>query len=450
VDFFDKFGLFVLLAHNDWIYPLIAKSNYMSPQQLHKRLSLEQVKVVIESYLTRQVSLGNTLASLGIKKSRFYKLIHEYKNSPANFTIDYERTASTRGIGLRAEQAILAELEEEKKLIEDKNIPIKYYNYSALKDNLSRKQVWVSLPTIINRAKDLGYYQEKRERKIHDREVLTNLIGELVQHDSSHHQWSPYIQDKYYLITSLDDYSRMILFADLFERETTWTHIYALKSVFLQYGCPLKYYADQHAIFRYVKDRDKNSPWYNYTKFTDDVDPQWKQVLKDCQVDTVYALSPEAKGKIERPYRWLQDRLVRTAARQQLTTLDQLRYILKELVEKYNTEWVHSTTKEIPIIRFERARENQKSLFKPLQIPKPYEHLNDIFCLRAERTIDAYRKVSLAGLELQVPKGMPKEKVQIKLIPDMENGLTEIRFWQNNLFLGRYQTKSEDLKLVQF
>ncbi len=45
-------------------------------------------------------------------------------------------------------------------------------------------------------------------------------------------------------------------------------------------------------------------------KETTETDPQWKQILTECKVKVTYALSPQAKGKIERPYRWLQDRLV--------------------------------------------------------------------------------------------------------------------------------------------
>jgi hypothetical protein len=422
----------------------------MGQAQLHKRLSLEQVKVILNCYVRKEISLEAALKNMDLKRARFFRILKEYKDSPNGFTINYERTEATRSIGHRAETAIIDELAQEKKLIEDKSIPIKHYNYSAIKDSLSSKQVRVSVPTIINRAKEHGYYLEKKEKRIHDREVLTNLAGELIQHDSSHHKWSPYIPEKHYLITSLDDYSRLILFADLFERETTWNHIHALKSVFLSYGVPLKYYADQHSIFRYVKDRDKNSPWHNYTKFTDDVDPQWKQVLKECQVEPVYALSPQAKGKIERPYRWLQDRIVRVAAKQNLTTLGQLRYILKDLVDKYNTKWVHSTTGEIPIIRYERAIKENQSLFKSFNLPKPYEHVNDIFCLRAERIINAYRKISLDGLELKVPKGVPRDKVQIRLVPDEKTGLTDVRFWVDNIYLGNYKIKSCELKLVQF
>ena len=102
--------------------------------------------------------------------------------------------------------------------------------------------------------------------------------------------------EKLYLITSLDDYSRLLLFADLFERETTWHHIEALSHVCVMYGVPVKYYADQHSIFRYVKDRDAKRPHAEYVTFTDDVDPQWKAALKRCGSDVIYALSPQAKG----------------------------------------------------------------------------------------------------------------------------------------------------------
>jgi len=48
----------------------------------------------------------------------------------------------------------------------------------------------VSLPTIINRAKRNNFYFLRPKRKAHDKEVITNYPGELIQHDSSHHQFA--------------------------------------------------------------------------------------------------------------------------------------------------------------------------------------------------------------------------------------------------------------------
>jgi len=83
------------------------------------------------------------------------------------------------------------------------------------------------------------------------------------------------------------------------------------------------------------------------------------------------SLSPQAKGKIERPYRWLQDRIVRTCALEHITTLTDARPILREEVHRYNYHQVHSTTHEIPAVRFEKAQKEHRSLFRPFVLPTP-------------------------------------------------------------------------------
>lgn len=422
----------------------------MGNQQIHKRLVKEQVVAILENYLAKEISAKEARENLGIKKTQFFCLAAKYKNGVKDFDIGYRRSGTTRKISSKTESAILAELKAEKKLIDNRDLPIKHYNYSAIKDDLEKKKIIVSLPTIISRAKTNDFYQRRIFKKIHDREILTNLAGELVQHDSSHHLWSPLMDQKLYLITTIDDYSRLILYAEFVEQENVWVHILALKSVFLQYGCPLRYYSDQHAIFRFVKDRDKNRPWNNYTKFTDDVNPQWKQVLNECKVSAVYALSPQAKGKVERPYRWLQERIVRTAVKQNVKTIAGLKKILKELVNTYNTKWVHSTTKEIPIVRFENAIRQNKSLFKTFKPESAKQTIDDIFCLRMQRMVDSYRKISIDGFEIRVPNGAPRQTVDLKIVPDIEKGLIKIRFWQENIFLGEVLEKLENLPMVRF
>jgi len=46
----------------------------------------------------------------------------------------------------------------------------------------------------------------------------------------------------------------------------------------------------------------RDSFWRNHYKLTDEANPQWKQVLDDCRVKVTYGLSPQAKGKIKRPF----------------------------------------------------------------------------------------------------------------------------------------------------
>ena len=154
---------------------------------------------------------------------------------------------------------MLLELSIDKNMIQNKDVPLTSYNYSYVKDRLKEKyRQKVSLPTIIDRAKKHGFYLKKSKKTLHDREVLTRYAGELIQHDTSHHLWAPASQEKWYLITSLDDYSRFMLYAILTKQETSWAHILALQTVILRYGLPYSYYVDSHSIFRFVRGRDSS------------------------------------------------------------------------------------------------------------------------------------------------------------------------------------------------
>ena len=418
-------------------------------KQLHKNFTDNQVKSLLKSYIDKEIKLNYILQMLSIRRSRFFELLAKYRKDPYNFSIQHKRKTINRKIDPDIEKNIVKELNTEKDLIKNKDVPIKYYNYSFIKDILEQKyNQKVSLPTIIDRAKRNNFYLLRPKRKAHDREVITNYPGELIQHDSSHHQFAPYAE-KWYLITSIDDYNRLILYASLVERETTWEHILALENVLLKYGFPLAYYVDSHSIFRFVQGRD--SFWRNHYKLTDEANPQWKQVLDDCRVKVTYALSPQAKGKIERPYRWIQDRLVRTCCyRENIRNIKKAQLTLNNLVQKYNYRIVHSTTGKIPYFRFQRAIREKRTLFSKFTISPPFKSTKDIFCLRVDRMVNSYRKVSINNLELKVPGAPLHERIQLRIIPDRESSVSEVRFWHEDELLGMQKVKNSELNLVHF
>lgn len=416
--------------------------------QLHKKFSDSQVKELFARYLTGEIPRRYIEEILGIKRSRLFILLNEYRKNPGSFSIQYRRAAQAPRIPVEAECAIRKELSAEKKLIDDREVPIRSYNYSYIKDRLeSDYGQKVSLPTIINRAKKLGFYLKKPKRSVHDREVLTHYAGQLIQHDSSFHLWAPAAKEKWYLITSLDDFSRFILYAELVRSETSWEHILALQSVFLKHGFPFSYYVDSHSIFRFVQGRD--SVWRDYRKVTDEVDPQWKQVLVDCGVKLIYALSPQAKGKIERPYQWLQDRLVRTCVRHDVTDIRQARPFLRQEVERYNFRQVHSTTQEVPYFRLQKALKEKKTLFREFKVPPPFKSVKDIFSLRLKRAVDPYCRVAINNKSYSVNYANPGDWLVVRFYP-MTNGMTELRFWREDRLLDVQQLKTADLEGVQF
>ncbi len=417
--------------------------------QIHKRFTDDQVKKLFQQYLTNGIERKYIQEILGIKKRRFFELLKQYRTDPESFSIEYVRNSKTRSIDPGIEKNIIKELKIDKKAIENKDIPLRYYNYSYIKDRLeTRYKQKVSLPTIIDRARKNDFYIPKKKKKaVHDREVLTNYAGELIQHDSSHHLWAPAAKEKWYLITSIDDFSRFMLYAVLIRRETAWAHILALETVILRYGCPFKYYVDSHSIFRFVRGRDEL--WLKHHKLTDESTPQWKQVLFDCNVKVTYALSPQAKGKVERPYGWLQDRLVRTCIRENVTDIKQAQKILNQELHRYNYRQVHSTTQEVPSVRFQNALKENNSLFREFKILPPYQSTKDIFCLRTNRTIDSYRKISLNNLQLKINNSVPREKVTLRIYP-LNKALSEVRFWCNGKLLDIQNIKNKDLQGVHF
>jgi len=402
----------------------------MAKPQIHKRLSTRQVKLLFDWYETGKLSLDNALSRLGCKESRFYDLLRGYRKDKDNFTISYPKRKAHNRIPQSVECQIKQELKEEKKLIANRDISITQYNYTAVRDEIVRKtNQSLSAETIRNRAKEWNFIVAKPPKKAHDREVVTTAAGMLYQHDSSDHLWSPFAPSKWKLITTLEDFSRYMMYADFFKHETAFAHIQAAESVILNYGMGLAYYTDSLRTFRYVCHKD--SVWQNQKVGTDEILTQWKRVIKKCGMQAWPALSAQAKGKIERPYRWLQDRIVRRCAKEGIKDIDDARIILREEVKRYNEKQVHSTTREIPTLRLQKAINTGNHVFKPFQLKSPYTSSKDIFCLHDKRVVDGYRYISWKKYKIKVPRSVPiGSKLELHIIPEGQS--PEIRLWYKN------------------
>ena len=176
-------------------------------EQIHKRFTAEQVAALLKGYCQGILDRATVEEVLEIGKTRFFALLKQYRLNLNNFSLAYRRGTLAR-LPARVEKQIEEELMLEKSLIEDPTLPITTYNYSAIRDRLVKQGIIVALSTIIDRAKGLGCYQPHPRKKAHNREVITTAIGALIQHDASHHRWSPYARKSWALITSLDDFSR--------------------------------------------------------------------------------------------------------------------------------------------------------------------------------------------------------------------------------------------------
>lgn len=147
--------------------------------------------------------------------------------------------------------------------------------------------------------------------------------------------------------------------------------------------------------------------------------------------------------EVKQYLKWYEDKvLTKSEVLQALGIQDSRFYVLlAQEVDRYNNRQVHSTTKAIPAIRFMDAVNDGRTCFRPLDSTRttpPVSSTKDIFCLRTERKVNGYGKISLDGNQVSVPGHLPDgTTVQLHIVPDTE--LTEVRFLRNNQVLGYQQ-----------
>jgi len=134
------------------------------------------------------------------------------------------------------------------------------------------------------------------------------------------------------------------------------------------------------------------------------------------------------KGKIERPYRWLQDRIVRACALENLTALKEVRGVYVTKSDRYNNHQVHSTTGEIPSLRFENARKSGTSLFRPFSLPTPYSSHKDVFACAKPAPSMAMASSHSSTIKSMCPM-FRTVKMWSSTDPDLARQALEVRIW---------------------
>jgi len=123
-------------------------------EQVHKRLTDEQVSMILGRYTTKELTAAEAIELLGLKRRQFFEWTQRYRKDPDGFSIQYNRKEKNRKLDATVDRHILEELAIEKTLIDDPALPIRFYNYSYIQHQIMKKyQEKVSLPTITDRAK---------------------------------------------------------------------------------------------------------------------------------------------------------------------------------------------------------------------------------------------------------------------------------------------------------
>jgi len=301
---------------------------------------------------------------------------------------------------------------------------------------LAEYSIKISSETLRHWAReiDMVKLKHRRKKKKHVYRERMSQTGLMLQMDGSTHQW--FGESKSCLISTIDDASSEIPYAEFFHSEDTMSCMIVLQKVIEKYGLFSVLYVDRAGIYAGPK----------RARFS-----QVKRALEELGIQIYYASSPQAKGRVERSYRTLQDRLIpelRLAGIKHFPSAN--RYLQEEFLPKQYS-------------RFEVPPQKSETAYRPL--PSDIQ-LKEIFCIKEERTIRSDHTLTWRGNLYVVPskdsfsmKGQKiefriyqnfteqafyyGEPIELKAVPSDRVGPTEIR-------AEVFQVDSEELIFQSF
>ena len=186
-------------------------------------------------------------------------------------------------------------------------------------------------------------WQAKREKveKVHAWRPRRSRFGELVQWDTSEHDWLEGRGEKLYLIVMIDDATSR-LFARFVRHDSTAENMKLLRSYLEKFGRPIAFYTDKAALFQTAEKRKRDEP--GVEKDAVEMPPtQIGRALRELGIAWIAAHSPQAKGRVERNFKTAQDRLVKGLRVAGVKTIEEANEYLEE---DYQVWWERELTVE--------------------------------------------------------------------------------------------------------
>ena len=371
------------------------KNFNLAQEVLRNRLSIVEFSTLIgKSYRQSQriIKRVEKLGLIGVKHGNTGK-------TPANKTPNEKRLQMQRLLAQKYKDFNLSHFGE--KLWEEEGI--------TLKRETLRK--WAHQAHLVKKAR------RRSKKRVHKPRPRMAREGMLIQFDGSEHLWFGPEAPVYWLIGGIDDATSKVLWLEFFESEDSLSCMKVMKESTKRYGVPLAYYLDQAGHF------GKQHSEQNTT--------QIGRALEELNCKVLLANSPQAKGRIERLWGTLQDRLIAELQLHKITTIESGNQFLQEyFIADFNK-------------RFSVSAREASAAYMPLP-----EQLNidRVFSLVEERKITQANIFSLNGIEYQVLSNdnLKYRRIKIHTFTDkrieywMGNRKVEVK---KNLFYNRKQPK---------
>ena len=195
--------------------------------------------------------------------------------------------------------------------------------------------------------------------------------GELLQIDGSMHDWLEGRGQRLALITFIDDATSEVIYGVFREEEDAAGYVEGLKWICEREGIPLALYSDRRNIFG-----DLNTG-----------DSQFKRIVEDLGATVIPAHSPQAKGRVERLFGTLQDRLVKALREAAASTVEDANRVLNAYLPGHNA-------------RFVKPAADPASAFRPW--PEELKKA-DVLAFKHTRKVKGDNTISFSGYQLQIP-----------------------------------------------
>jgi transposase len=355
-----------------------------------KRLTVEQAALMLginERTLRRWTKRYEEEGAEGLADSRFGKAAHN--SAPVDEVVE-----------------LLTLFETRYKNFSVSHFYDKYQEVHAGK----RSYTWVKKrlheAEFVTPAKKRGVHRRKRPR--------TPMKGMMLHQDGSTHEWIEGIH--WDLIVTMDDADSEIYSAFFVEEEGTWSSFAGVKEVILRHGLFCSLYVDRGSHYFYTPEAngkiDHNRP------------TQFGRAMKQLGIDLIGAYSPEARGRSERMFGTLQNRLPKELKLAGICDRDSANKFLKEV-------FLLSFNK-----RFQVKAQDEMGAFVPFL--NANMNLDDILCIQDERTVNKDNTIRYDNKLLQIPKNKYRwsyQKVKVRINEYADGGMG---VFHGPRCLGRY------------
>lgn len=287
--------------------------------------------------------------------------------------------------GNRGRVPVTAKPERLKKKIRDLYQKVyKGFNITHFTEKLNEiEEIEISRETVRKHLREHNLIGEMRHAPKHrSRRERMPMVGMMLQHDTSEHDWLEGRGPEIKLIASIDDANNEVPYALFVEADGTLPNMEVMKQVIRLKGIPMKFYVDGAS---YNKTHRKGGIHYNLKG--EYKETQIERALKELGINLIIAGSPQAKGRIERLFGTFQDRLISEMRLKKISAKeDANRFLHKEFLSNHNKRFTVTPAKKGSAYR---------KLFSGI-------NLDSIFCIKEERTVQGDNTISYRGRIFQI------------------------------------------------